>query len=125
MNHAFVRFVSRLLIVSLACLPFQARAELIGTNQAVSAEQAQPARTARTARASLASALQAYGVESEAAQARVAALTDAEALTLAERVADAPAGALAGAGIGALLVILFLIWRFTMSDQAKAEQGKK
>ena len=35
MNHAFVRFVSRLLIASLACLPFQARAELIGTNQAV------------------------------------------------------------------------------------------
>jgi hypothetical protein len=125
MNHAFVRFVSRLLIVSLACLPFQARAELIGTNQAVSAEQAQPARTARTARASLASALQAYGVESEAAQARVAALTDAEALTLADRVADAPAGGIPGHVIGIIFVALFLIWRFTLSDQAKAEQGKK
>jgi hypothetical protein len=122
MNHAFVRFVSRLLIVSLACLPFQARAELIGTNQAVSAEQAQPARTAR---ASLASALQAYGVESEAAQARVAALTDAEALTLADRVADAPAGGIPGHVIGIIFVALFLIWRFTLSDQAKAEQGKK
>ena len=50
MNHAFVRFVSRLLIASLACLPFQARAEMIGTNQAVSAEQAQPARAAPRAR---------------------------------------------------------------------------
>ena len=50
MNHAFVRFVSRLLIASLACLPFQARAELIGTNQAVSAEQAQPARAPSPAR---------------------------------------------------------------------------
>lgn len=125
MNLAFVRFVSRLLIVSLACLPFQARAELIGTNQVVSAEQAQPARTAPTARASLASALQAYGVEPDQARARVAALTDAEVLALADRVADAPAGALSGAGIGVLLIILFLIWRFTMSDQAKAEQGKK
>lgn len=119
MKLAFVRIVSRLLIASLACLPFQARAEMIGTNQAVSAEQAQPARAA------LARALQAYGVAPDEASARVAALTDAEALSLADRVGDAPAGALSGAGIGAILVILFLIWRFTMSDQAKAEQGKK
>lgn len=125
MNLAFVRLVSRLLIASLACLPLQARAEPIGTDQVVSAEQAQPERAAHAARASLASALQALGVEPDAAQARVAALTDAEALSLADRVADAPAGALSGAGIGAILVILFLIWRFTMSDQAKAEQGKK
>ncbi len=119
MNHAFVRFVSRLLIASLACLPFQARAEMIGTNSAISAEPAQPAR------ADLVSKLQAYGVAPDLAQARVAALTDAEVLTLADSVADAPAGALSGAGIGFILVLLFLIWRFTMSDQAKAEQGKK
>jgi hypothetical protein len=119
MNHAFVRFVSRLLIASLACLPFQARAEMIGTRQAVSAEQAQPAR------AELAGKLQAYGVAPDLAQARVATLTDAEAVMLMDRIDDAPAGALSGAGIGAILVILFLIWRFTMSDQAKAEQGKK
>jgi hypothetical protein len=122
MNLAFVRLVSRLLIASLACLPFQVRAELIGTNQAVSAEQAQPARAAR---ASLASALQAYGVAPDAAQVRVAALTDAEALALADRVADAPAGAVAGHVIGIIFVALFLVWRFTLSDQAKAEQGKK
>jgi hypothetical protein len=119
MNHAFARFVSRLLILSLACLPFQARAELIGTNLAVSAGAAQPARS------SLVSQLQAYGVEPDAARARVAALTDAEVLTLADSIADAPSGALSGAGIGFILVLLFLIWRFTMSDQAKAEQGKK
>jgi hypothetical protein len=119
MNHAFVRFVSRLLIASLACLPFQARAEMIGTNQAVSAVEAQPAR------ANLVSQLQAYGVAPDLAQARVAALTDAEALTLAERVADAPAGGVPGQLIGIIFVALFLIWRFTLSDQAKAEQGKK
>ena len=125
MNLAFVRLVSRLLIASLACLPFQARAEMIGTHQAVSAVEAQPARAARAARASLASALQAYGVEPDAAQARVAALTDAEVAGLADRVADAPAGAIAGHLIGIIFVALFLIWRFTLSDQAKAEQGKK
>jgi len=119
MNHAFVRLVSRLLIASLACLPFQARAELIGTNQAVSAGEAQPARAA------LAGKLQAYGIAPDAARARVAALTDAEALSLADRVADAPAGAVAGHVFGIIFVVLFLIWRFTLSDQAKAEQGKK
>lgn len=125
MNHALVRFVSRLLIASLACLPFQARAELIGTNQTtVSAEQAQAAR------ANLADKLQAYGIAPGLVQARVAALTDTEALTLADRVADAPAGAIAGETLGIIFVALFLIWRFTLSDQAKADyeksqQGKK
>lgn len=119
MNHAFVRFVSRLLIASLACLSVQARAELIGTERVTSAGQAQPARVV------LEGKLQAYGVATDEARARVAALTDAEAAMLAGRIDDAPAGALSGAGIGAILVILFLIWRFTMSDQAKAEQGKK
>jgi hypothetical protein len=116
MNHAFVRLVSRLLIASLACLPFQARAELIGTNQAVSAGEA---------RATLAAQLQDYGIAPDAARARVAALTDAEVASLADRVADAPAGAIAGEVLGIIFVALFLIWRFTMSDQAKAEQGKK
>lgn len=119
MNDSFVRFVSRLLIASLACLPFQARAELIGTDQAVSAVQAEPAR------ASLTGALEAYGVAPELARARVAALTDAEALALADRVADAPAGGVAGQVFGIIFVVLFLIWRFTLSDQAKAEQGRK
>jgi len=119
MNDSFVRFVSRLLIASLACLPFQVRAELIGTHQAVSAVQAEPAR------ASLAGALEAYGIAPDLARERVAALTDAEALALAERVADAPAGGVAGEVIGIIFVVLFLIWRFTLSDQAKAEQGKK
>ncbi len=119
MNHALVRFVSRLLIASLACLPFQARAEMIGTHTAVSVKQAQPAR------ADLVGKLQAYGVAPDLAQARVAALTDAEALALADTIADAPAGAVAGHVLGIIFVALFLVWRFTLSDQAKAEQGKK
>jgi len=119
MNHAFVRFVSRLLIASLACLSFQARAGMIGAEHAASAGQAQPAR------AMLEGKLQAYGVAPEQVRARVAALTDAEALELAERIADAPAGAIPGQIIGMVFVALFLIWRFTLSDQAKASQDKK
>ena len=118
MNRAFARIVSRLLIASLACLPFQARAELIGTNQAASAEQAQPAR------ANLVGQLQAYGVAPDLARERVAALTDAEAMSLADRIADAPAGAIGGTVFGVIFVALFLIWRFTLSDQAKADYEK-
>jgi len=119
MNKAFVRFVSRILIGSLFCLPFQAQADLIATGQAISAGQAQ------SARATLAGHLQAFGIAPEAARERVAALTDAEALSLADRAGDAPAGAGWNITIGMLLVVAFLIWRFGFSDQAQAEQGKK
>jgi hypothetical protein len=129
MNHAFVRSISRLLVVCLACLPFQSQAELIGTAQSVAAAQAQ-ADTAKAARTRLVGALQDFGLASEQAKARVAALTDAEVVALADRVADAPAGAIPGQVIGGIFVALFLIWRFTLSDQAKADyeksqQGKK
>jgi hypothetical protein len=119
MHTTYVRALSRVLIVCISAFSLQSQAGMIGADHAAAAGQAQPAR------ANLVSQLQAYGVAPDLAQARVAALTDAEALSLADRVADAPAGALSGAGIGVILVILFLIWRFTMSDQAKAEQGKK
>jgi len=119
MHNKFVRALSRILIVCISALSLQAQAGMIGTNQAVSVEQAQPAR------ANLVSQLQAYGVAPDLAQARVAALTDAEALALADRIADAPAGGVAGHIIGIIFVALFLVWRFTLSDQAKAEQGKK
>jgi hypothetical protein len=124
MNHAFVRYICSLLVACLACLPFQAQAGMIGTGQSVAAAEAR-VEAANAARAGLIVKLQEYGLASEQARQRVAALTDAEVLALAGRVADAPAGALSGAGIGAILVILFMIWRFTLSDQAKAEQGKK
>jgi len=117
MNHAIVRFVSRLLIACLACLPLQSQAGLIGTNQAVSDLQAQSART------SLAAKLEGYGIAGEQARARVAALTDTEALSLAAQVDEAPAAG--SAVIGILFVLGFLVWRFIISDQAQVESGKK
>ena len=119
MSLAFARFVSRLLIACLACVPFQAQAGMIGTHQTVPAAQAQ------SARASLVDKLQAYGVADDLARSRVAALTDAEALDLADRVADAPAGGFTLEAAIIILVALFLVWRFTLSDQAKAEQSRK
>jgi hypothetical protein len=113
MHNMFVRALSRVLIVCISALSLQAQAGMIGTDHAAAAGQAQAAR------ATLVSKLQAYGVAPDHAQARVAALTDAEALSLADRIADAPAGADA-VTIAIIFVVLFLIWRFAFSDQAKA-----
>jgi len=120
MSLAFARFVSRLLIACLACVPFQAQAGMIGTHQTTV-----PAAQAQSARASLVDQLQAYGVADDLARSRVAALTDAEALDLADRVADAPAGGFTLEAAIIIFVALFLVWRFTLSDQAKAEQARK
>ena len=117
MNSAFVRILSRVLIASLICLPLQAQAGLIGTGQAAGAAQAQAARSGIDDR------LQALGIPARDAKDRIAALTDAEALSIADRIDRLPAGADGGA-IGAILVIIFLIWRFNFSDQAKAEAAK-
>ena len=119
MNNAFVRFVCRSVIACLVCLPLQAQAELIATNQAISAAQAQ------SARALVAGQLESFGLAPEAARERVTALSDSEVLSLAKRIGNAPAGeGLPGLTIGIFLVMIFLIWRFQFSDQAKAEAAK-
>ncbi|MEK6244677.1 MAG: PA2779 family protein [Pseudomonadota bacterium] len=126
MHSSFVRHICRVLVACMVGLPFQAQAGLIGTDQAVSAAHAQVARATLAGfinRGEAAGELQALGLSSQAAKERVAALTDAEAATLAGRIESLPAGA-GGQAIGFLLVALFLLWRFAFSDQAKAETAK-
>jgi len=126
MRSTFARFISRILIASMIVLPFQARAGLIGTEQAVNAAQAQAARAsieAYISRAEAARQLQAYGLSPQDAQARVAALTDAEITALAGRIDSLPAGG--SAWIPLLIIAIFLIWRFLLSDQAQAEAAAK
>ena len=118
MKSAFVRTVCRSLVVCIAALPLQAGAGLMATGDAVA--HAQRSEAARTA---IESQLQALGVAASDAQRRVAALTDAEAASIADRIDSAPAGA-NGAGVGFILVLLFLIWRFFFSEQAQADAGK-
>src|SRR5258706_14057038 len=80
MKSVFSRFVSRVLIVCMACLPLQLQAGLIGTGEAVSAEQAQAARDTLRGivdRAEAAGKLRAHGISPQQAHARIAALTDA------------------------------------------------
>ena len=98
---------------------------LIGRH-ALSAAQSQAARTTlagHLSRAGVADQLQAFGVSPQDAQARVAALSDAEVTALAGRLDSLPAGA--DVGIPLLILAAFFFWRFFYSDQAKAEAAKK
>jgi hypothetical protein len=112
-NNSFVRAICRILIASMLWLPLHAQADLIATTQAVTAAQAQAARAA------LSSKLETLGVAGEGARERVASLTDAEVLQLAREIDELPSG---GTAWPLLLVVIFLIWRFGFSEQAKAEQ---
>ena len=127
MKTTFTRFVCGLLAFSLSMLPMQAQAGLIGTDQAVSAAQAKTARERLqvfVARAEVVEQLQTLGVSPQAAQQRVAALTDTEAVSLAGNLDRLPAGAFGGQGLGFLLVAIFLIWIFFYSDRAQADPAK-
>jgi hypothetical protein len=120
MNSMSARIVCRVLAACMAVAPLQAGAGLIGTGDAVAPVQVQAG-----ARAALAGQFEALGVAADSARDRVAALSDAEVAQLAGQVERQPAGAMGGAWAGALLVVIFLIWRFQFSDQAKAEAAAK
>jgi hypothetical protein len=112
MSNSFIRTISRFLIVCMLALPFTANAGLIGTNAVVSAQQASAARATINTfvnRADLANQMQALGLDPANAKSRVAALTDAEAAQLADRINTLPAGA-DGTAVVVLILIGVLIW---------------
>lgn len=118
MNSGFARTVCRVLVVCMAVLPFQAGAGMVATGEAAGTPPLPVA-----ARAVLAERMQALGLGADFARDRVAALSDPEVAQLSGQLDSVPAGA-NGLGIGILLVLIFLLWRFTASDQAQAESGK-
>jgi len=128
MSRAFVRFLNLFLAVSIALLPLQGQAGMIGTGEAAGAAQSRELLRSAVDRAQAAGKLQAWGLTRQAAQERIAALTDDEAAMLAARAERAPAGA-DGAGIGLFIVIAFLIWHFwvgpAVSPETKKDEGKK
>ena len=116
MSTFLLRFVSRLLVVCMIGLPLQVNAGLIGTSDVVTAAQAAAARTTVASfmdRTEVASQLQSLGLTAQAAQERVAALTDVEVAKLAGQLDSLPAGALSdGATVAAVIVIGLLVWWF-------------
>ena len=115
MNSYFMRMTSRLLIASVLsfALPFQpAHAGLVDTDRVAASAQSQSDRErVRTFldREDVHKALQAQGVDADAAKARVDALTDQEVQTLAGKLDTIPAG---GEILGILLTV-FIVLLFT------------
>lgn len=117
MQTKMKKLIGRALIVSTMMLSFQtARAGLIGPDAAA----ATSAPTERTIvlnaldRAEVVAQLQSYGIDPNAARARVNAMTDQEVHTLAQDIQTAPAGAITGWGWVGVLVVIGLIWYFAM-----------
>ncbi len=106
MKPALARRLCCLLILCLGALPLGAYAGLIATDQAAATAQAPAARD------KLRDQLQSLGIDRDAAQARVAALTDAEVAHIAGRIDSLPAGGVSIAAALAGLIVVELIWYF-------------
>ena len=114
MKPDFVSMISRLLIVSMLMLPFQAvQAGMVGAEQLSAAASAQASRDAllgTLARAEVAGQLQSMGIDANAAKARVGAMADDEVRTLQGRIDALPAGAMNGWAWAAIFAVAVVIW---------------
>jgi len=119
MHSPYVRAISRVLIVCLSAVSFQASAGLIGTGEAAGIAQSSAARAA------LAIQFETFGLAADTARDGVAALTDTEVAQLAGQLDGLPAGATGGVVFGAAFVAIFLIWRFGVRDQQAAAAAKE
>jgi len=115
MKSAAIKMICRLLIVSLAMLPFQTvYAGMITTDKVAASTAAQAERAAvlnTISRSEVASQLQAKGIDPKMAAERVNAMTDQEVHTLAGKLDSAPAGAKnSGWAWAAVIIIAVVIW---------------
>ncbi len=95
-------------------LPFQSVwAGMVGTDQAISAAAAQADRGTVLSvinRADVASQLRTMGLDTQTAQARVAAMSDDEVRTLAGKLDALPAGANSGWAWAAVIIIAVIVY---------------
>ncbi len=115
MKNIFVRHICRMLIACMAAVPFSAYAGMVGTDQVAAAAQTEAARDRLhrfLGRSEVRDQLQRLGVSPAAAQARVSAMTDAEAASIASRIDSLPAGGSSGWALAAGLIVIGLIWYY-------------
>jgi hypothetical protein len=122
MKFAGVKWICRALIASMLMLQFSfAQAAMVGAEQMLSSSTVQADRalvSATVTRAEIATQLQAMGVDPQAAQDRVAAMTDSEIHALAGNINEMPAGAMASGwwwAIAAVVIglIIYYNWKPT------------
>lgn len=115
MKTFLLRFICRLLAVSLIALPYaaQTQAAMIGVDEALAAQrQAERGKLQGfLARADVQKQLAVLGVGPAAAAERANALTDDEVQQLAGRIDSLPAGAdISAAGLLLVLIVILLIF---------------
>jgi hypothetical protein len=111
MIHPLKKIVVHTLITAFVFVGFtqSVQAAMISTEQVVTVAAAQQNRAKIAAtfeRPEVQAELQKMGISTEEAQARVAALTDAETVSIAHRVDSLPAG---GEGILGALIFIFVL----------------
>ncbi len=110
----FRRACVALVSLSLLSLGMQAPAAagVVGTTEAIAAGRSEGARAtvdAALARDDVRARLAELGVDAAAVEGRLAALSDSEIQTLADRIDEAPAGGDALAVIGAVFLVLLIL----------------
>lgn len=115
MKTFLVRFICRLLAVSLIALPYtaQTQAGMIGIDEALAAQRQAERGKVRgfLARADVQKQLAVLGVDPAAATERANALTDDEVQQLAGRIDSLPVGAeISTAGLLLVLIVILLIF---------------
>lgn len=114
MTQTLFKLISKLLIVAMLAVPFQAaQAGLVGTDQVVTSQQTQGSKDRVIeflSRGDMKSQLQAMGISPEVAKDRVNALTDEEIQRIANNIDSLPAGATSGWAW--VLVIAIVVWIF-------------
>lgn len=108
-----MKMICRMLIVSLLFFSYHAGAGMIGTDQVVTAAPQNDRAQIQNlmSRADVANQLTALGVDVNAAKARVAAMTDDEARSLAGKLHSVPAGADSDGWVIAIIIVAaVLLW---------------
>jgi len=120
MKFAGFKWICRALIASMLMLQFSfAQAAMVGAEQMLSPATVQADRAAvngTLSRAEVATQLQAMGVDAQAAQDRVAAMTDSEVHALAGNINEMPAGAMAhgwwwAIGAAIIAIVVYYNWK--------------
>jgi hypothetical protein len=113
MNSVWARTLCRLLMALMVWAPMQfAQAGMIGTEQVASAASQADRNTVLQflGRAEVTSQLQSLGVDASTAKDRVAAMSDQEVQSLADKIQSMPAGADSTGTILLLVVVAAVVW---------------
>lgn len=114
MKSTLTSLICRFLAISMMMLPFQTgQASMIGAEQVNSVANVQFDRSVVSNflnRTQTVQQFESLGLDAQAAQDRVAAMTDAEISALAGKINAAPAGA--DGGLALLVLVVFFIWYF-------------